>query len=87
MKGPGTEAGIASRLRGDGAGSAGFPFTVVLTAGYSDEAVPSGMSGPELGPARIEFWGDVLRGKFLLREGTPRRLAALIWEEEAGESA
>jgi len=31
---------------------------------------------------QIEFWGSVLRGKFLLEEGTMRRLLNLIWEEK-----
>lgn len=35
--------------------------------------------------ARLELWEDVLRGKFLLVEGTMDRLAALIWERQYGD--
>ncbi len=86
LEGPGAEARAASRLRGGRPGDAICPFTVVLTADHGLEAAAREVPGLEPGAVRVEYWADVLRGKFLLGGETPARLAALIWEEGAGGS-
>lgn len=79
--GEGWEARTVSRLCSPGGGDGDASLIVVLTAG--DTVVPATPTA-RAGPARLVLWEDVLRGKFILDEGTPGRLSALIWEETTG---
>lgn len=75
----GPEARAVSRMRSLQPAAGKLPLRVVVIS----EDFTSPQAGSEavkhLDPkARIEFWEDVLRGKFLLKEGTLRRMGNLI---------
>jgi len=76
----GWEKGMVSRLCGTTWKNDAEALTLVLVSGVPDE--PAGPALPE--SMRLELWEDVLRGKFILDEGTPGRLSALIWVEKPG---
>jgi hypothetical protein len=79
------ESRLVSRLCGPAPGDGGIAFTMVLTSGDA-AALATLPSQAWLSRESIhrELWEDVLRGKFILSEGTPGRLATLIWEETPG---
>jgi hypothetical protein len=79
------EARLISRLCGMSPGDTPIPLTIVMTSENTAAAaaLPT-RERPAGAPERLELWEDVMRGKFILDEGTPGRLATLIWEAESG---
>jgi hypothetical protein len=75
----GWEAKTVSRMQALRPVPGGSPLQVVITSEdpSSLDALPAEMK-PVDTPSRLLFWRDVLRGKFLLKEGTLSRLVNLI---------
>jgi hypothetical protein len=75
----GWEAITVSRMRAFHAGAGDSPLQVVVTTeGTSSLAALPAEMRPVDASAQIVFWDDVMRGKFLLKEGTLPRLVNLI---------
>ena len=67
-------------------GGAGVPLTIVFTSGDpASLATLPAETRSAFDSHRLELWEGVLRGKFILGEGTLERLVALIWEERSGD--
>jgi len=75
------ESGLALQLCRLVPREAAIPVSAVLTSG--DDALLATLpaeAGAAYRDMRLEVWEDVLRGKFVLEQGTKGRLEALIWE-------
>jgi hypothetical protein len=77
----GRERGVVSRMYAFRPGGGSSPLqAVVISEDCASPATLPAEVQPVYSSARLEFWNDVLRGKFLLKEGTMLRLVNLIWE-------
>jgi hypothetical protein len=80
------ESGLVYRLCRLAPSSAATPPAAVLTSGDAASlATLPAAAGSAYEDMHLELWEDVLRGKFLLGEGTTGRLEALIWEGRSGD--
>ncbi len=80
------ERGLVRRLCRPSSHAPPTPPLIVLTSGdaASLQTLPADTRS-SCESARLALWEDVLRGKFILNEGTMDRLAALIWERQSSD--